>query len=106
MSLPIGKGMPAVLEAVELPYHMRGSIGSFYVFLQDELDFQPMESPLFKRVWVTQEWVLSRRTVLFLQDAVVWACREVSEERLAIPSSSNDQQSLIGKSLMKTYTTN
>lgn len=34
--------------------------------------------PLFKRAWVMQEWALSRRTLIFLKDAMVWSCRQPS----------------------------
>ncbi|KAK0710811.1 heterokaryon incompatibility protein-domain-containing protein, partial [Lasiosphaeris hirsuta] len=30
--------------------------------------------PLFKRAWVMQEWALSRRTLIFLKDTMVWSC--------------------------------
>jgi len=33
------------------------------------------ETPLAKRGWITQEWMLSRRTVHFLRGTLLWACR-------------------------------
>lgn len=40
----------------------------------------PMETPLSKRGWATQEWMLSRRIVHFLDQGMVWVCRRHAED--------------------------
>ncbi|KAF4998537.1 hypothetical protein FDECE_11755 [Fusarium decemcellulare] len=54
-------------------------MGSFFVApwpLGREQRSRPMEtSLLFKRAWVMQEWALSRRTLIFQRNSIVWSCR-------------------------------
>jgi len=45
-------------------------------FIQ-ELD--PMDIALSKRGWATQEWILSRRTIHFLDRGLVWVCKTTAE---------------------------
>ncbi|KAK0109307.1 hypothetical protein ONS96_003126 [Cadophora gregata f. sp. sojae] len=45
-------------------------------FMQ-ELD--PMDTALSKRGWATQEWILSRRTIHFLDRGLVWVCKTTAE---------------------------
>ncbi|PVH80552.1 HET-domain-containing protein, partial [Cadophora sp. DSE1049] len=45
-------------------------------FIQ-ELD--PMDTALSKRGWATQEWILSRRTIHFLDRGLVWVCKTSAE---------------------------
>jgi Heterokaryon incompatibility protein (HET) len=40
----------------------------------------PMETPLSKQGWATQEWILSRRIVHFLDQGMVWVCRRHAED--------------------------
>lgn len=71
-----------VARRVILPFFEADKVaGSFYIapwakeqppdggFLTD--------SPLFKRGWVLQEWTLSRRSIIFLKDSILWSCREL-----------------------------
>ncbi|KAH7420143.1 heterokaryon incompatibility protein-domain-containing protein [Cadophora sp. MPI-SDFR-AT-0126] len=38
-------------------------------------EFDPMDTALSKRGWATQEWILSRRTIHFLDRGMVWVCK-------------------------------
>lgn len=76
-----GSSISAIGSRVTLPYQKDGQAkGFFYLSTKDEESISYGDSPLFSRGWVTQEWVLSRRTVLFFNNAVVRAGREVSED--------------------------
>jgi hypothetical protein len=37
------------------------------------------ESPLGKRAWITQEWLLSRRAIHFTKSHLVWSCQETMQ---------------------------
>ncbi|KAF4455289.1 HET-domain-containing [Fusarium albosuccineum] len=54
-------------------------IGSFFIApwpLGREQHSRHLESSLlFKRAWVMQEWALSRRTLIFQRNSIVWSCR-------------------------------
>lgn len=102
----IGEGIPAVIESVEIPYGESDLPGSFYIAPKDDFVVEPMESPLFERGWVTQEWVLSRRNVLFLKDAVIWACRESNEDERGNLVVLERPSVLDWQSLVETYTRN
>ena len=74
------EGIPSVLQRVELPLHRSDEVvGSFYVSITEDFEQFPRYTPLFARAWVMQEWILSRRSILFLKDAIVWSCQRGSE---------------------------
>ncbi|KAJ3535962.1 hypothetical protein NM208_g6919 [Fusarium decemcellulare] len=69
-----------VSNAANMPFFMDNNvIGSFFIApwpLGREQHSHPLEScPLFKRAWVMQEWALSRRTLIFQSNSIVWSCR-------------------------------
>lgn len=72
-------------DHVELPYYEQGAVkGSFYVSVKDEKvhDVKSENVPLLTRGWVFQEWILSRRSIIFLDSGLIWSCRESSEDEL------------------------
>src|SRR5204862_1741642 len=74
------EGVPVVLQRLELPYYVSGRIdGNFYITTTEDLEQFPTCTPLFNRAWVTQELILSRRTIFFLKDGIVWSCKEMCE---------------------------
>jgi hypothetical protein len=108
-------GLISVVRRVELPFTQYGNVqGSF--FITDRPGYEsnhhgkfPRFTPLFKRAWVTQEWTLSRRSILFLTKRIVWSCREYCEDecgpcvRLQRPKI-DDWQSFIQEYSFKSLT--
>lgn len=73
----------ALSTVVELPHidklgiH-RGSI--FTTMLPSECKgVDENLSPLNKRAWTTQEWLLSRRMILCLKDCLAWSCKTITQ---------------------------
>ena len=50
--------------------------GEYRCYNAAEWRSQVRESPLSKRAWVHQEWVLSPRTIHFARGQIFWECRE------------------------------
>ena len=42
-------------------------------------------SALSKRAWATQEWILSRRMVHYMESSIIWTCQEVQQTEMGIP---------------------
>src|SRR5947207_1372225 len=59
-------------------------VGSFSAIARPDESYttkEPLEGlPLFGRGWVMQEWALSRRTLIFPKDSILWSCRELCED--------------------------
>ncbi|KAI9686728.1 MAG: hypothetical protein M1822_002787 [Bathelium mastoideum] len=82
---------------VQLPYQDQNGIqkGSFYVYKRkesvDDLFLSEVrKSELFKRGWVFQEWILSRRIVYFTPSQIFWECqtehpRNEGQDRVDLP---------------------
>lgn len=73
--------LPAPECTVELPYFNSHGLeaGSIFVAKRPNRDaisyWGPLSSPLRKRAWATQEWILSRRTLHFTKAGLIWSCR-------------------------------
>lgn len=87
------EGIRSVAQRVELPFtHKKTVQGSFFITsvpedeaeLTEGTEWFPRYTPLFSRAWVTQEWTLSRRSISFLRDGIVWSCREYCENERGI----------------------
>lgn len=69
-----------LLAAGEIDYHAR----------LNSMDLRSLyESPLYKRAWVLQEMVLSRRTVHFAKDQLYWSCRSFTKSEDGIVDDSS-----------------
>lgn len=44
------------------------------------LDLDVLQCTLGDRCWITQEWLLSRRMVHYLQEGMVWICKTAAED--------------------------
>jgi hypothetical protein len=106
------EGFTSVLCCVELPFtHSGKTLSSFFVtFVSDaEAEFNgipehfPRFPPLFGRAWVTQEWTLSRRSILFLRDGIVWSCKEYCENERGIRLSLRRPKLDDWQALVKEY---
>ena len=52
--------------------------------------FDPMRSPLSRRGWATQEWILSRRIVHFLKDGMVWGCKTIGMDERGVDDNDTN----------------
>ena len=74
---------PELYPSLELPYlDINGEQhGSYFMdFSREYLGHENgarQEGPLFRRAWVTQEWLLSRRAVYYTKELMVWLCKTV-----------------------------
>jgi hypothetical protein len=59
----------------------------------------PDKSPLNKRAWATQEWILSRRMVHYMREGLIWSCRTLSQdetgEEVHIQARAMDWESIV-----------
>jgi hypothetical protein len=77
---------PIIRTKVRLPYiSPRGfQQGYFYVYTTDQTPEQRFwtavrQSPLLKRGWIFQEWILSRRLLWFTPEGVFFECQNTAE---------------------------
>jgi hypothetical protein len=65
------------LPLVKVPYHSPdGPVDQVFAYIEPELDKDLSMGPLSDRAWVMQEYYLSRRTVHFTQNGLIWTCKD------------------------------
>ena len=71
---------PPVQTAIELP-HMPADGDSMFVthMPEDYETISPESGSLATRAWATQEWLLSRRMVLYTAGCLVWSCKTITQ---------------------------
>ena len=74
--------------SIQLPFIIRDAhsgrrktLGNYSISLDRRQEpfmkhLDPMSSPIYQRGWCTQELILSRRVVHFLDEGMVWVCKE------------------------------
>ncbi|KAK5654552.1 hypothetical protein OQA88_7181 [Cercophora sp. LCS_1] len=92
------------LPTVQLPYRVDGSNPiasdeSVYITLFPDRDLTSLESleasPLGSRAWITQEWMLSRRTIHYTLGRMIWTCRTMLEGEDRDHVAQMDEQRLL-----------
>ncbi|OCL14348.1 HET-domain-containing protein, partial [Glonium stellatum] len=43
-------------------------------------------SALSKRAWATQEWILSRRMIHYMESSMIWTCQEIQQTETGMPA--------------------
>ncbi|KAK1752263.1 heterokaryon incompatibility protein-domain-containing protein [Echria macrotheca] len=91
------------LPRVEMPYRIdeasSSDAESMYLTLFPDRDLTSLESleasPLGSRAWITQEWMLSRRTIHYTLGRMIWACRTLMEGEDRDHVAHMDEQRLL-----------
>ena len=66
----------STLNLVELPYrNADGTTDRVFAYIEPELEKDLSSAPLSDRAWVMQEYYLSRRTVHFTTNGLIWSCK-------------------------------
>jgi hypothetical protein len=69
--------------SIEIPYINSAGEEHGSMFIQSRGNssytdtWSPDFGPLSKRAWITQEWLLARRTVFFTRSRLIWSCGEL-----------------------------
>lgn len=69
---------PKVADPVPLPLATQNGLAASSVYASlypNEDDGNITLNPLNERAWITQEWLLSRRTIHFTRGRLIWSCR-------------------------------